>query len=57
MKNLNLDFIDDNIKYDEYYFNGLSIPKDIKITDINSSIVIFMKLNSKKNYIYYINEI
>ena len=34
MKNLKLDFIDDNIKYEEYYFNGLSIPKDIKISDI-----------------------
>ena len=27
MKNLKLNFIEDNIKYDEYYFNGLSIPK------------------------------
>ena len=34
MKNLKLDFIDDNIKYEEYYFNGLSIPKDIQIGDI-----------------------
>ena len=34
MKNLKLDFIDDNIKYEEYYFNGLSIPKNIKINDI-----------------------
>ena len=34
MKNLKLDFIDDNIKYEEYYFNGLSIPKDIQISDI-----------------------
>ena len=34
MKNLKLDFIDDNIKYEEYFFNGLSIPKDIQISDI-----------------------
>jgi len=34
MKNLKLDFIEDNIKYEEYYFNGLSIPKDIQISNI-----------------------
>ena len=34
MKNLKLDFIDDKIKYEEYYFNGLSIPKNIQINDI-----------------------
>ena len=34
MKNLKLDFIDDNIKYEEYYFNGLYIPKDVQINDI-----------------------
>ena len=34
MKNLKLEFKDDNIKYEEYYFNGLSIPKDIQINDI-----------------------
>ena len=34
MKSMKLDFIDDNIKYEEYYFNGLSIPKDIQIKDI-----------------------
>ena len=37
MKNLKLEFKDDNIKYEEYYFNGLSIPKDIQINDINSN--------------------
>ena len=37
MKNLKLDFLDDNIKYEEYYFNGLSIPKDIEINDISSN--------------------
>ena len=34
MKNLKLNYINDNIKYEEYYFNGLSIPKDIQINDI-----------------------
>ena len=37
MKNLKLNYIDDNIKYEEYYFNGLSIPKDIQINDITSN--------------------
>ena len=30
MKNIKLDFVNDNIKYEEYYFNGLPIPKDIQ---------------------------
>ena len=34
MKNLKLYFIDDKIKYEIYYFNGLSIPKNIQINDI-----------------------
>ena len=34
MKNLIINFIEDNVKYEEYYFNGLSIPKDILISDI-----------------------
>ena len=37
MKNLKLLFVDDNIKYEEHYFIGLSIPKDIQINDINSN--------------------
>ena len=37
MKNLKLNFVEDNIKYEEYYFNGLSIPKDIQINDIKSN--------------------
>ena len=37
MKNLKLNFIDDNIKYEEYYFSGLSAPKDIQVNDINSN--------------------
>jgi len=64
MKNLKLDFIDDNIKYEKYYFNGLSIPKDIKINDIkNKSCNITWKIddlniiNIDKNKIKYRIEI
>ena len=64
MKNLKLDFIDDKIKYEEYYFNGLSIPKDILISDIKeSSCNISWKiddiniLNIDKNKIKYIIEL
>ena len=60
MKNLKLDFIDDNIKYEEYYFNGLSIPKDIQISDIKyNSFNVSWKiddiniLNIDKNKIKY----
>ena len=35
MKNLNISFNDNNIKYEEYYFNGLPIPKDIEISEKN----------------------
>ena len=34
MKNLKFSFTEDNIKYEEYYFNGLPIPKDIQFSDI-----------------------
>ena len=36
MKNLNLSFQEEetNIKYKEYFFNGLQIPKNIQISDI-----------------------
>ena len=37
MKSLKLNYIEDNIKYEEYYFNGLSIPKDIQISIIKSN--------------------
>ena len=33
MKNIKLNFIKDNINYEEYYFNGLSIPKDIQFSN------------------------
>ena len=37
MKNLKLSFDEENncIKYDEYYFNGIQIPKDIEFKDIS----------------------
>ena len=36
MKNLKIYFNENesNIKYEEYYFNGISIPKDIEFNDI-----------------------
>ena len=37
VKNLKLEFIDDKINYEEYYFNGLSIPKEIRISNIKSN--------------------
>ena len=39
MKNINIKFTreDRNIKFEEYYFNGIQIPKDIEIKDINSN--------------------
>ena len=45
MKNLNLSFQEEetNIKYKEYYFNGLQIPKNIQISDIgiNSAKIVW----------------
>lgn len=37
MRNLNITFIEEknNIKYEEYFFNGIQTPKEIKIEDIN----------------------
>ena len=37
MKNLKLEYKEDNIKYEEYYFNGLSCPQDIQISGINAN--------------------
>ena len=37
MKNLNISFNDNNIKYEEYYFNGIPTPKDIEFSDINAN--------------------
>ena len=35
IKNLNIYYNDNNIKYEEYYFNGIPIPKDIEFNDIS----------------------
>ena len=35
IKNLNIYYNDNNIKYEEYYFNGIPIPKDIQFNDIS----------------------
>ena len=37
MKNLNISFNDNNIKYEEYYFNGISAPKDIEFSNISTN--------------------
>ena len=34
MKSLDASFNDNNIKYDEYYFNGMPIPKNIEFSEI-----------------------
>jgi len=34
MKSLKLNYIEDNIKYEKYYFNGFPFPKDIQIDEI-----------------------
>ena len=66
MKNLNLSFIENKneIKYEEYYFNGISIPKDIEFKEIRTnSFKIFWKLddinilNINKNEIKFIIEL
>ena len=64
MKNLKLNFIEDNVKYEEYYFNGLSTPKDIQINNIKSNeIELSWKIedlniiNIDKNQIQYKVEI
>ena len=50
MKNLKFYFIEEesNIKYEEYYFNGLSIPKNIEFKDIS-----YDSLNISWNIDYY----
>ena len=60
MKSLKLDFIKDNIQYEEYFFNGLSIPKDIQFSEnklagfkINWNIDDLNLLNIDKNKIKY----
>ena len=49
MKNLKISFIEEEktIKYEEYYFNGISIPKDIEFKEIGSiSFKIFWKIDN-----------
>ena len=66
MKNLKISFVENEntIKYEEYYFNGIPIPKDIEFKDIetNSFKVLwkiddFNILNVDKKEIKYILEI
>ena len=64
MKNIKISFIEEEskIKYEEYYFNGIPIPKNIEIKEIGSnSFKIFWKLedllNIDKNKIKYNIEI
>ena len=48
MKNIKISFIEKecDIKYDEYYFNGIQIPKDIEFKDIKKdSFKIFWKID------------
>ena len=54
MKNLNISFQEEqnSIKYEEYFFNGIQIPKDIEIKDINTNS---FKLNWKIDNINIIN--
>jgi len=37
MKNIKIKYEEDKIKYEEYYFNGISKPKNIQFKDITSS--------------------
>ena len=52
MKNIKFNYKEEesNIKYEEYYFNGISIPKDIEFKDISSnSINISWKIENINN--------
>ena len=66
MKNIKISFIEEEIKikYEEYYFNGIPIPKNIEIKNIwSNSFKVFWKLedinllNIDKNKIKYNIEI
>ena len=51
MKNLNISFKEgeNNIKYEEYFFNGIQIPKDIEIKEITCiSFKLFWKIDDIK---------
>ena len=52
MKNLEISFEEENnnIKYDDYYFNGIQIPKNIEFKEITSnSLKIFWNIDNIKN--------
>ena len=60
MKSIKFNYEENNIKYEEYYFNGIPIPKNIEIKDINyNSININWEIdnNIDNNKIKYIIEI
>ena len=60
MKNLKISFEEEkkSIKYEEYYFSGIQIPKEIEIKDINNnSFKIFWKKDNIKIKDIDINEI
>ena len=51
MKNLKISFIEDEnqIKYEEYYFNGIPIPQDIDFKEIGTSnFKVFWKIDDNK---------
>jgi len=50
MKNIKFKYDDNNIKYEEYYFNGIYIPNNIEFKDItSSSINIYWKIDNINN--------
>ena len=60
MKSIKFNYEENNIKYEEYYFNGIPIPKNIEIKDIKyNSININWEIdnNIDNNKIKYIIEI
>ena len=51
MKNIKFNFEENNIKYEEYYFNGIPIPKNIEIKNIQyNSINIFWEIENINNF-------
>ena len=53
MKSLKFSYIKNEniIKYEDYYFNGISIPKNIEIKNITfSSLELYWENNNIKNY-------
>jgi len=50
MKNIKFKYDDNNIKYEEYYFNGIYIPNNIEFKDISSSSInIYWKIDDINN--------